>query len=70
MAASFDPVLLHTVADAIATEARAKNREYTEAHNGDSASYTGLSLLVAELINIFRDPGGAVDRRLTGRTRF
>ena len=43
MAASFDPALLHTVADAIATEARAKNREYTEAHHGDSTNYSGLS---------------------------
>jgi beta-glucosidase len=55
MASSFDPVLLHTVADAIATEGRAKNREYTEAHNGDSANYTGLSFWSPN-INIFRDP--------------
>jgi beta-glucosidase len=55
MAASFDPVLLHTVADAIATEARAKNREYAEAHNGDSVNYTGLSFWSPN-INIFRDP--------------
>jgi len=55
MAASFDPALLHLVADGIATEARAKNREYTEAHNGDSANYTGLSFLSPN-INIFRDP--------------
>jgi len=55
MAASFDPALLHTVADAIATEARAKNREYTEAHNGDSENYTGLSFWSPN-INIFRDP--------------
>jgi beta-glucosidase len=55
MAASFDPALLHIVADAIATEARAKNREYTEAHNGDSSIYTGLSFWTPN-INIFRDP--------------
>jgi beta-glucosidase len=55
MAASFDPALLHTVADAIATEARAKNREYTEAHHGDSTNYTGLSFWTPN-INIFRDP--------------
>ena len=55
MAASFDPILLHTVADAIATEARAKNREYTEAHNGDSVNYTGLSFWSPN-INLFRDP--------------
>jgi beta-glucosidase len=55
MAASFDPPLLHTVADAIATEARAKNCEYTEAHDGDSTLYTGLSFWTPN-INIFRDP--------------
>src|SRR5664279_6051380 len=32
MAATWDPPLLHQVADIVATEARAKNREYTEAH--------------------------------------
>ncbi len=55
MAASFDTALLHRVADAIATEARAKNREYTEAHNGDSTNYSGLSFWSPN-INIFRDP--------------
>jgi beta-glucosidase len=55
MAASFDPALLHTVADAISTEARAKNREYTEGHDGDSSHYTGLSFWSPN-INIFRDP--------------
>jgi beta-glucosidase len=55
MSASFDTALMHTVADAIATEARAKNREYTEAHNGDSDNYTGLSFWSPN-INIFRDP--------------
>ncbi|MGA2557383.1 MAG: glycoside hydrolase family 3 N-terminal domain-containing protein, partial [Verrucomicrobiota bacterium] len=55
MAASFDPALLHTVADAIATEGRAKNREYREAHNGDSTNYSGLSFWSPNL-NIFRDP--------------
>lgn len=55
MAASFDPALLQVVADAIATEARAKNREYTEAHDGDSGEYTGLSFWTPN-INIFRDP--------------
>ncbi len=55
MAASFDTNLIHSVADAIATEARAKNREYTEAHNGDSVNYTGLSFWSPN-INIFRDP--------------
>jgi beta-glucosidase len=55
MAASFDVLLLHTVADAIATEARAKNREYAESHNGDSVNYTGLSFWSPN-VNIFRDP--------------
>lgn len=55
MAASFDTNLMHRVADAIATEARAKNREYTEANNGDSANYTGLTFWTPN-INIFRDP--------------
>jgi beta-glucosidase len=67
MAASFDPPLLHTVADAIATEARAKNREYTETHDGDSTQYTGLSFWTPN-INIFR--AGAADRRLTGKILF
>jgi beta-glucosidase len=55
MAASFDPDLLHAVADGIATEARAKNREYTESHYGNSVNYTGLSFWSPN-INIFRDP--------------
>ncbi len=55
MAASFDTALLHRVADAIATEARAKNREYTELNHGDSTQYTGLSFWTPN-INIFRDP--------------
>ncbi len=55
MAAAWDAPLLHQVADVIATEARAKNRAYTEAHNGDSALYTGLTFWTPN-INIFRDP--------------
>jgi beta-glucosidase len=55
MAATWDAPLLHEVADVIATEARAKNREYTEAHNGDSANYVGLTFWSPN-INIFRDP--------------
>ena len=43
------------MADAIATEARAKNRDYTETHNGDSANFTGLTFWTPN-INIFRDP--------------
>ena len=67
MAASFDPALLHTVADAIATEARAKNREYTEAHNGDSTNYTGLSLLGAEHQHLSRPALGPRTGDLRGR---
>jgi beta-glucosidase len=55
MAATWDAPLLHEVGDVIATEARAKNREYTEAHNGDSANYTGLTFWSPN-INLFRDP--------------
>jgi beta-glucosidase len=69
MAASFDPALLHTVADAIATEARAKNREYTEAHNGDSANYTGLSFWSPN-INIFRDPRWGRGQETYGEDSF
>lgn len=55
MAATWDTPLVHQAADAIATEARAKNRAYTEAHHGDSANYTGLTFWSPN-INIFRDP--------------
>ena len=55
MAATWDTPLLHEVADTIATEARAKHREYIEAHDGDSAQYYGPELLDAEH-QIFRDP--------------
>jgi len=44
MAATWDVSLLRETADVIATEARAKHRAYAEAHNGDSANYTGLTL--------------------------
>jgi len=69
MAASFDPALLHTVADAIATEGRAKNREYTEAHHGDSTNYTGLSFW-APNINIFRDPRWGRGQETYGEDTF
>jgi beta-glucosidase len=55
MAATWDTPLVHSAADVIATEARAKNRAYTEAHHGDSANYTGLTFWSPN-INIFRDP--------------
>jgi len=69
MAASFDPALLHTVADAIATEGRAKNREYTETHNGDSTNYTGLSFWTPN-INIFRDPRWGRGQETYGEDTF
>src|SRR5580693_4939323 len=55
MAATWDTPLVHQEADAIATEARAKHREYAEAHNGDSAQFYGLNFWTPN-INIFRDP--------------
>jgi beta-glucosidase len=55
MAATWDAPLLQEVGDVIATEARAKHRAYAEAHNGDSANYTGLTFWSPN-INIFRDP--------------
>lgn len=69
MAASFDPSLLHTIADAIATEARAKNREYTEAHGGDSENYTGLSFWTPN-INLFRDPRWGRGQETYGEDTF
>ena len=55
MAATWNAPLMHQAADVIATEARAKNRAYTEAHQGGSANYTGLTFWSPN-INIFRDP--------------
>ena len=55
MAASWDTPLLHEVADTIATEARAKHRDYIEKHDGDSVYFTGLNFWTPN-INIFRDP--------------
>ncbi len=55
MAATWNVPLLHDVADTIATEARAKNNDYTRTHNGDSARYYGLTFWTPN-INIFRDP--------------
>jgi beta-glucosidase len=55
MAATWDTPLVHQEADVIATEARAKHREYVESHNGDSAQFFGLNFWTPN-INIFRDP--------------
>lgn len=53
MAASFDEELLREVADAIATEGRAKYNEYSG--KGDRDIYKGLTFWCPN-INIFRDP--------------
>jgi beta-glucosidase len=53
MAASFDNTLLHSAADAISTEARAKYNLSTAA--GRSEQYMGLTFWSPN-INIFRDP--------------
>lgn len=53
MAASFDPELLHTVADAISTEGRAKYEDSSS--RGERGIYQGLNFWTPN-INIFRDP--------------
>ena len=53
MAATFDPVLLKTVADCIATEGRAKYHAFQK--EGDHDIYKGLTFWSPN-INIFRDP--------------
>lgn len=53
MAASFDDTLIYDVADAIATEARAKYNEYSR--HGDRDIYKGLTFWSPN-VNIFRDP--------------
>src|SRR5690349_1028583 len=55
MSATWDTNLLHEVSDTIATEGRAKHRDYIEKHNGDSVQNTGLTFWTPN-INIFRDP--------------
>jgi beta-glucosidase len=55
MAATWDTPLVHEEADVIATEARAKHREYVESHDGESAGFDGLNFWTPN-INIFRDP--------------
>jgi len=54
LAAGWDPALLKTVADVIATEGRAKNNE-ARAKNPSTARYYGLTFWSPN-INIFRDP--------------
>ena len=55
LAAMWDTNTVNTIADVIATEARAINRDYTESHGGNSIQYTGLNFWTPN-INIFRDP--------------
>jgi beta-glucosidase len=55
MAATWDTPLVHQEADVIATEARAKHREYIETHDGNCAGFFGLNFWTPN-INIFRDP--------------
>jgi len=53
MAATWDPALLHGVADAIATEARAKHHDAVR--HGNFSRYFGLTFWTPN-INLFRDP--------------
>ena len=55
MAATWDTSLIHAEADAIATEARALNNDYTQKNNGNSWEHTGLTYYSPN-INIVRDP--------------
>lgn len=55
MAATWDPDLHRRVADAISTEARAKNNETIRQTGGDTKIYQGLTIWSPN-INIFRDP--------------
>jgi beta-glucosidase len=53
LAATWDTDLMHSVADAISTEARAKNNEFVR--RGERGRYKGLTFWSPN-INIFRDP--------------
>ena len=55
MAATWNPELHGQVADAISTEARAKNNEAIRKSGGDTKIYEGLTIWSPN-INIFRDP--------------
>jgi beta-glucosidase len=55
MAATWDTPLIHDEAHVIAVEARAKNNQYRQEHDDDSAQYYGLHFWTPN-INIFRDP--------------
>ena len=55
LAATWNPELIQRMADAISTEARAKNNEAIRLSGGGSARYAGLTIWSPN-INIFRDP--------------
>jgi beta-glucosidase len=55
LAATWDPALHGHVAEAISTEARAKNNETARKSGGDTGIYQGLTIWSPN-INIFRDP--------------
>jgi len=55
LAATWNPILHQRIADAISTEARAKNNETLRNSGGDAKRYQGLTLWSPN-INIFRDP--------------
>jgi beta-glucosidase len=69
MAATWDAPLLHDEADAIATEARAKNNDYRSQHDGDSEQYFGLTFWTPN-INIFRDPRWGRGQETYGEDTF
>ena len=55
LAAAWNPDLHQKIADAIATEVRAKNNVHIASNGGDSKIYRGLTIWSPN-INIFRDP--------------
>ena len=55
LAATWNPELHQRIADAISTEARAKNNEAVQNSGGSSKRYQGLTIWSPN-INIFRDP--------------
>ncbi len=55
LAATWNPELHQRIADAISTEARAKNNEAIRISGGDTKRYQGLTIWSPN-INIFRDP--------------
>ena len=69
MAATWDTPLIHQEADAIATEARAKNNDYRSRHNGNTAQYYGLTFWTPN-INIFRDPRWGRGQETYGEDTF